>query len=85
VLASAEPAQPLRAGGSSGCDSPAPFCDDARDAEHAWVGLLVVVLSGCTSSPARPARSSVGCAQAVVDQHLPAHLSDKLAHCMAER
>jgi len=47
------------------------------------VGLLVVVLSGCTSNPARPARSSVGCAQAVVDQQLPVHLGDKLAHCMA--
>jgi len=48
-----------------------------------WVGLLVVVLFGCTSNPARPARSSVGCAQAVVDQQLPVHLGDKLAHCMA--
>jgi hypothetical protein len=45
--------------------------------------LLTALLAGCTTNPERPARSSAGCAQAVIDQYLPAHLTDKLAHCIS--
>ena len=44
---------------------------------------VIVCLAGCASAPDRPARSSVGCAQAALDQHLPSGLSDKRAHCIA--
>jgi hypothetical protein len=40
-------------------------------------------LAGCAATPDRPMRSSAGCAQAVVDRHLPAGLHDKRAHCVA--
>ena len=45
-----------------------------------WLAASAI---GCTSNPDRPARSSVGCAQAVIAQRLPARLGDKLTHCMA--
>ena len=44
---------------------------------------LAASLIGCASNPERPARSSLGCAQAAIEQRLPAHLGDKLTHCMA--
>ena len=49
---------------------------------YALAGVLVC-LAGCASAPDRPARSSVGCAEATLDQHLPSGLSDKRAHCIA--
>jgi hypothetical protein len=48
------------------------------------IALIVTgMLAGCAASPDRPARSSAGCAEAVVDRHLPAGLHDKRAHCVA--
>ena len=44
---------------------------------------LAMAAAGCTSNPDRPALSSLGCAQAAIRQRLPAHLGDKLTHCMA--
>lgn len=45
--------------------------------------LILGLLAGCASAPDRPARSSVGCAQATVDEHLVDGLTDKRAHCIA--
>jgi hypothetical protein len=47
------------------------------------VTSMLGCLAGCAAAPDRPARSSVGCAQAVLDRHLPAGLRDKRAHCIA--
>jgi hypothetical protein len=47
----------------------------------AWLSPAIVC--GCAVHPERPARSSAGCAQAVVDRHLPAEPTDKLEHCVA--
>jgi hypothetical protein len=53
-----------------------------RNPAYALAGVLVCLV-GCASAPDRPARSSVGCAEATLDQHLPSGLSDKRAHCIA--
>src|SRR4026208_2477272 len=53
-----------------------------RNPAYALAGVLVCLV-GCASAPDRPARSSVGCAEAPVDQLLPSGLSDKRAHCIA--
>lgn len=45
-------------------------------------GALLIVSSGCTAQHARPARSTVGCAEAVVGQ-LPPGLTDPEKHCLA--
>ena len=47
-----------------------------------WRGCLLLCLAGCTSTPERPAVSSVGCAQAVVGT-LPTGLTDPEKHCVA--
>ena len=44
--------------------------------------VMVVCLAGCAASPERPAVSTVGCAEAVVDR-LPPGLSDPEKHCLA--
>jgi hypothetical protein len=53
----------------------------------AAVGIaLLLTLVACGSIPERPARlghSSYGCMTRTVQQHLPAGLSDKSAHCLA--
>jgi hypothetical protein len=51
--------------------------------EASLVVWLAASANGCTSNPGRPARSSLGCAQAVIEQRLPPHLGDKLTHCTA--
>jgi hypothetical protein len=43
---------------------------------------LLLCLAGCTSTPERPAASSVGCANAVVAA-LPTSLTDPEKHCVA--
>ena len=48
----------------------------------AWWGCLVLCLAGCTSTPGRPAVSTVGCAEAVVAA-LPPGLTDPEKHCLA--
>jgi hypothetical protein len=47
--------------------------------------VLVAALAsaGCASVPDRPARSTLGCARAVVMEKVPAGLADKRAHCVA--
>jgi hypothetical protein len=52
-----------------------------RRASH--VIPIVILLTGCAAVPDRPARSTVGCAEAVVAQHVPTGIPDKLAHCLA--
>jgi hypothetical protein len=47
-----------------------------------WTICLLLGLSGCASTPERPAQSSVGCAKAVVAE-LPAGLTDPEKHCVA--
>src|ERR1044072_2285186 len=51
------------------------------------VALLALVnLTACASMgnrPARAARSSCGCMQAVLQERLPQNLPDKRAHCLA--
>lgn len=44
--------------------------------------LLPFVLGACASPPQRPAASTLGCAQAVVDA-LPPGLTDPEKHCLA--
>ena len=53
-----------------------------RKPAYALAGVLVC-LASCASAPDRSARSSVGCAEATLDQYLPSGLSDKRAHCIA--
>jgi hypothetical protein len=62
-----------------GCDSSVPVLHH----RHWSAMLLAVFLAGCTAAPERPARSTVGCAEAALAQHLPQGLPDKLAHCVA--
>ncbi|HEX9773719.1 MAG TPA: hypothetical protein VGA44_09650 [Steroidobacteraceae bacterium] len=45
--------------------------------------VVVAFLAGCAAAPERPARSTVGCAKAALERHLPPGLPDKLAHCVA--
>ncbi len=48
--------------------------------------LALIVVAGCVTvpnRPARPAKSSYGCMQAVVQNKLPAGLPDLRAHCLA--
>jgi len=45
--------------------------------------LVAALLASCTSVPDRPAASSAGCVRATLDQHMPAGLTDKRAHCVA--
>jgi len=48
--------------------------------------LALLVLSACTPldrETPRPARSSLGCMQAVVREQVPAEANDKLKHCLA--
>ena len=47
------------------------------------VVLAALVLAGCVSAPDRPARSTLGCAQAVMRERVPQGLADKPTHCMA--
>lgn len=50
------------------------------------VMLATLVLAGCVTAPnrpPRPAKSSYGCMQAVVQDKLPAGLPDKRTHCLA--
>jgi hypothetical protein len=47
------------------------------------VMLVVALATACASAPDRPAVSSVGCARATLDRHLPEDLRDKHAHCVA--
>lgn len=49
------------------------------------LGFVVLLLCGCASlsGQPRPARSSTGCAQAIIDSKVPAGLGDKRTHCMA--
>lgn len=45
-------------------------------------GTLLAASAACTTQQARPARSTVGCAEAVVGQ-LPPALTDPEKHCLA--
>jgi hypothetical protein len=45
--------------------------------------LVAALLASCASVPDRPAASSAACIRATLDQHMPAGLTDKRAHCMA--
>jgi hypothetical protein len=45
--------------------------------------LVAALLASCASAPDRLAASTGGCARAALDQHLPAALTDKPAHCVA--
>jgi hypothetical protein len=48
--------------------------------------LAMIVLAGCVTvpnRPARPAKSSYGCMQAVVQDKVPTGLPDKRTHCLA--
>jgi hypothetical protein len=56
----------------------------ARHAAKAIVlaGALLMASPACTTQPTRPARSTVGCAEAVVGQ-LPPALTDPEKHCLA--
>ena len=47
------------------------------------IATMLGCLAGCAAQPDRPARSSAGCAEAVVRRHVPAGLYDKRAHCIA--
>jgi hypothetical protein len=47
------------------------------------VSGVLSCLSACAVAPDRPARSSAGCAEAVLVRHVPAGLYDKRAHCVA--
>jgi hypothetical protein len=47
------------------------------------VALLAGLMASCASAPDRPAASSIGCAEATLDRHLPRGLTDKRAHCIA--
>jgi hypothetical protein len=47
-----------------------------------WTACLLLSLAGCAGTPERAARSSVGCANAVVAA-LPGGLSDHEKHCVA--
>lgn len=54
---------------------------------RAVVGMLAsFALVGCVTAPnrpARPAKSTYGCMQSVVQEKLPADLPDPRAHCLA--
>ena len=45
--------------------------------------LALLSLSACAATATRPQSSTLGCAQAVVDQHVPSGINDKQAHCVA--
>jgi hypothetical protein len=45
--------------------------------------LVLLSLSACSATATRPESSTLGCAQAVLDQHVPSGIKDKLAHCVA--
>ena len=45
-------------------------------------GALLLAATGCTTQRARPAPSTLGCAEAVVGQ-LPPALTDPESHCLA--
>jgi hypothetical protein len=47
------------------------------------LAALAACVAGCVAAPDRPATSTAGCAQAVLDRHLPHGLRDKQAHCVA--
>jgi hypothetical protein len=50
------------------------------------VALLLPILAACGTIPQRPARlepSSLGCMSAVLEEKLPAELTDDRAHCVA--
>ena len=52
-----------------------------RTRDPVW--LLMALSAGCATNPERPAQSSAGCVETVIARDLPAHLKDKLAHCVA--
>jgi hypothetical protein len=52
-----------------------------RTKDQVW--LLTALLAGCSTNPERPAQSSAGCAESVINRDLPSQLADKLAHCVA--
>jgi hypothetical protein len=47
------------------------------------VAIALACLAGCASSAVRPATSSYGCMQKVIEEKLPKGLPDERAHCMA--
>jgi hypothetical protein len=47
------------------------------------VAIALMCLAGCASTAARPATSSYGCMQKVIEEKLPKGLADERAHCMA--
>ena len=52
----------------------------------AFIVLMLTIFAGCVSvpnRPARPAKSSYGCMQSVVQEKMPAGLPDKRTHCVA--
>lgn len=53
-----------------------------RRAMSLAAAVLVLAAAGCAAVPDRPARSTLGCARAVVAR-VPDGLTDKATHCMA--
>lgn len=47
------------------------------------VTIALACLTGCASTAPRPATSSYGCMQKVIEEKLPTGLPDERAHCMA--